>query len=271
MKILLFIILSLILFSLCWSEGNNSGKLQDFEDEINQPAEQNDEEDNDDDDDHLDDEDGNFLTDLLFWITYELFIGIPVDQHDRKEFLWSYGFNEFPYSSGSTGVYDIDNNKFSYLDLSSFYFYHNKDLDGQYVKANFLFMPYLGLTGSYLNLEEKLEHGSDQFHFYDLYINYVRVRSQHVNWWWGLGVKHLSRDNNYTGFSLTTGWEVFPIKPMSFNLSLNSGFIKAQIVTEINCSLKFHLDRFYLQSGYIREAVGSEAINGIIIGIGLNF
>jgi len=223
MKITLLIVF-LLLFSFCWSEKTDSGKLQDFEDKINKPVEHENDSDDDDDNDSDDDDDGNFLTDLILAVTYELFIGIPGDSYARREFLWSYMFNEYPYSSGNTGIYDVFTEKSSFLDLSSFYFYHNKDLDGQSYKFNFQFIPYLGLEGSYLKLTEKLENSTDKFEFYDLYLNYTRFRTQHINWWWGLGVKHLKRNNNYTGFSLATGWKIYPIKPVSFHLCFTGEF-----------------------------------------------
>lgn len=270
MKIFFCFLIILFSFSFQFAEENSSGKLADFEEEINKPVD--DEDDNDDNDFECEDEDdGNFLVDLAMMLTYELFIGVPGEQQARKEFLWSYGFNKRPYGSNNFGIYDVYAEKTSQVNLSTHYFYHDKNLTGQILNGNIFMTPYLSLEGSFIRLKENLESDSDRLDIYDFYLNYIRLRSSYINWWWGLGIKHIKRDNTYTGFSLNTGMEVFPIDPISFDISFNSGFIKEKVVTEISCSIRFHLDRFYLQTGYLREAVGSEAIPGISAGIGLYF
>jgi hypothetical protein len=270
----LFILLILILFAtFCLAEGSDSGKLEELEKELNRPADNNDHDDDDDEDDSDcdDEEDGNFFFDLFSYIFYHLFIGIPGERAERQEFLWGYGFSEYPYSPGNFGVYDVYSDKTSRFNFSTKYFYHDDRLDGQSLAATFSVTPFLSFRGSYLKLQEELKYSTDKMEIYDLYLNYIRFHTEYVIWWWGLGAKHVIRDDNYTGFSLSTGWEIYFLEPFSFDLSLNNAFIRSRMATEINCNLKLHLYNFYIQAGYLREGFGSEFLNGFTAGVGVNF
>ena len=269
MKKSLTLLLLLLFMAQFLAGASESGKLEELESELNKPVE----EDHDDDESEnpdSDDDDGFFCF-FFRMLFYELFIGIPGTEPARSEFLWGYGFNEYPYEAANFGAYNIYSTKSVRMNFSTKYLYHNKDLDGHSLRGNLYFTPFLDLEGSYLHWEEELKDKTDKLDIYDLYLNYIRFRSEYLIWWWGLGVKHMRGDDQYTGFSLNTGWEVYFLRPLSFDLKLNSAFMKSRLVTEINCNLKFYIYNFYIQAGYLREAVGSKAIPAVTFGLGFNF
>jgi len=270
MKLSILLLMMIITVLGCLAEESGSGKLDEFEHELNKPVEHNDDNDDDDHND-VDDGDDNFFTFLFRAFLYECFIGVPGEKEACDQFLWGYGFSDYPYSPGSFGAYDIYSTKASRMDLSTKYFYHDEDLDGSSIKGILYFTPFMNLEGSLIRFNETLPDSSDQMDIYDLYLNYVRFRSKYFVWSWGLGVKYLSREKNYTGFSLNTGWEIYFMKPWSIDLRLNNAFINDKLVNEINCNLKFYIYNFYIQAGYLREAVNSEAFQGFTAGIGVNF
>lgn len=267
MKKTLILLLLLLCLAFVFAEESNSGKLEELESELNKQGEAQEDEDADSSEDSEDDL-SCFLFRLFF---YEFFIGVPEGKTARSEFLWGYGFNDYPYAPGYFGAYSIYSSKSVRIDLSTQYIYHSNSLDGQSLRGNISFTPFFNLAGSYLHWEEQLKDETDNLEIYDLYLNYIRFRSEYFFWWWGLGVKHLQGDEHYTGFSLNTGLEIFFLRPFSIDLKLNNAFINSQLVHEINCNLKFYIYNFYMQAGYLREAAGSEAIPAVTAGIGVSF
>ncbi|MFC1887256.1 hypothetical protein ACFLYK_00430 [Candidatus Cloacimonadota bacterium] len=269
MKITVFLLIILFSVTYCLAEDSDTGKLSDMEQELNTSDADNDHDENDNDECEL--EDGNFFLELFRTLTYYLFIGVPFEDEARQDFLWGFSFNEYPYSPDSHGAYDVYGEKTFRLNLSTVYIHFNEDLQGNSLQGNLNFTPFFKLEGELIRLKEDLQNSTDQMDIYDIYLDYIRFRDENIVWWWGLGAKIIQREHTHTAFSITTGWEFYPFKPMSVNVSMNSAFFHSKLATEIDCNLRLYIYNFYLQTGYLRESVGSESIQGISAGLGVNF
>lgn len=269
--VIIFLLLILISINLYTNE-EDKGKLDKFESEITKEKEEH--EDNDEDNNEENDEDNGFFYFFFRTFLYNLFIGIPGDPYESREFLWNYTFSKYPYNHKNAGLYEFDTNKKMQLVVNTHYFYDTKDLTGYGLRANWLFVPYLGIEGNYLKLIEKLDNDDndkDKLEVYDIYLNYQRFRFPFFNWWWGLGVKTVAGKDINSGFSLNTGLEIYPIKPVSLYISANCGWLNGHPVSEIYLRLNLHINRFNFNAGYQKIQAESEKIDGITGGIGVHF
>ena len=249
------------LFTLLFTE---TGKLEEFENELKKPVKHNNDEHdpyNDGDDDDENDED-NFFDILFRDIVYEIFIGSePLDQ---------YKFQSLIYHDDDNGRYSY--NGFSYdADIEIKYIYNSKTLNGISVYGNLFFLNAFNLKLLFQNFEETYGNVFDEMKYYELFIDYYRCRLPGINWYWGIGAKGLDRSDEYWGPALNTGFEIYPIKPISLELAANIGWLNAHSVYKLNADLNLHLWRFKLSAGFQKIKTGAVDINAASFGLGINF
>jgi len=264
--IILFLILSANLFSTEKSE------LKDFEEEVNDPVESSSSNHNDDgyssDSDYAnnlndDDEDEGIFSQIFGFLIGELFFG-------HKDQLWYYYFQDYPYANSVDGRY-ISNGKSFDFQIYSDYFYHSEKLTGHSILGNLNVTPYLSLNGKYLEFKEELKGEDYELKFYDLYLDYYRFRGEQGSWSWGLGAKYMDGYDNYLGFSANSELEIFPIKPLSVKFSGNLSGLNKHLVTEWRGEAAIHLWKVRFSAGYHQIKTADDRINGIVVGVGVNF
>ena len=272
-KILLVLIIYVLLFPILTAE--DRGKLEEFEDELNKPVQHDnhdhdhdhDEEEEDNDNDlysNIDDEDDyNVLVKIFLYLTYEVLIG-------SEPPLNYYRLPARIYQDGFTGRYSLNGNSYD-ADLEIKYIYNSDTLDGISVNGNFFFLNAFNLKLLLQNFEETKGNVLDKMNYYELFIDYYRCRLPRLNWYWGLGVKGLGREDDYLGFAMNTGLEVYPFKPISFELAANVGWLDAHPVTKLNAGFKIHSWKLFISSEFQRLQAGSSAINSINFGLGFNY
>lgn len=265
--LILYLILSTNLFSTEKSE------LEEFEKEVNKPVESS-TNNNDDGDygsgndytDNLnedDDEEEGLLSQLFGFLIGELFFG-------HKDQLWYYYFQDYPYANGTDGRYTSTGKSFDFQ-ISSDYFYHSDKLTGHTILGNLNLTPYLSLNGKYLEFREELEDKDYELKFYDLYLDYFRFRGEYGSWSWGLGAKYMAGKKKHLGFSGNSELEIFPVKPLSLKLSGNLSDLNKHLVTEWRGEAAVHLWKVRFSAGYHQIKTGDDNINGLVLGVGVNF
>ncbi|MCK4696111.1 MAG: hypothetical protein KAT74_10125 [Candidatus Cloacimonetes bacterium] len=251
------------------TDSEEKSKLEKFESEIEKPKENNSTHSDEDDDD--DDDGCNILCQIFVQILYEFFIGHPEYEQTYHDYLWEISLTDFPYQSPGCGIYGYQTNKKMQLQINSHYFSDLKNIDGFSIRTRWLFTPFFSLDGNFIRLNENLDSGADKMDIYDFLFNYQRFRFPTVNWWWGMGMKSVKRENYHSGICLDTGLEIFPIKPFSAQFSVNIASINNHAVSEVFTKIRYHYKQGKISLGYQRFQVESEVIKGLIIGFGIYF
>ena len=258
------ILILLILFTFITILFAETGKLEEFENELKKPL-QNDHEDENEIEDDCDEEDedrDNFCNQLFWYLIYNVFIGCePLDQ---------YRFQPLIYHDDYSGRYSLDGVSYD-ADVEIKYIHNSKKLNGISVSGNFFFLNAFNLKLLFQNFEETNGNVLDEMKYYEVFIDYYRCRLPGLNWYWGVGAKGLDRTDKYWGPALNTGIEIYPMKPISIDLGANIGWLNAHPVSKLNVGVKIHYWKFMLSSEFQRLQTGSSKINSINFGLGFNF
>jgi len=158
-----------------------------------------------------------------------------------------------------------------YAGMDCKYIYNSKNLEGISLNGSFFFARVMNLRCNYQKLNEDLKNSQDEMELYDIFLDYFRARLPNFNWYWGIGVKGLSRTNDYWGGALNTGFEIYPFKPLSIELAANIGWLNEHPVFKINSDINIHYWRMKFSVGYQRLKTGNAEINSISLGFGFNF
>ena len=266
-KLIFFIVFQLFVSIIIAEE---SGKLEEFEDELNKPIQNNndnetEEFDFDNENEENDEEEGeeNFFNKLFWSLVYEIFIG-------SEPSFYTYEFQPYIYYDNYSGRY-AGNGTTLDADLDIKYIYNSKDLKGISLNGSFFFTRVMNLKCNYQKLNEKLENDQDKMELYEIFVDYYRARLPNFNWFWGIGAKGLNRTNSYLGFAVNTGFEIYPIKPLSIELAANIGWLNLHPVSKINTDFNIHYWRIKFSVGYQRLKTGNAEINSVNLGLGFNF
>jgi hypothetical protein len=203
----------------------------------------------------------------LINITSGLLFYFPEAEGD----IQSIRYTKYPYADGHSGIFLSQGTKQYALKANYRQFRMNRDLTGFGLSAHASPHPYIDFEFSYYRLSERIESGYDHLEFYNIFINFNRIKSEIFTLYWGLGMKNLSGNSLQTAFGLNFGAEVFPVRPISVNLLYNVGFFKGASVDELNLNLKVHFNRFNVFVGYQKFRAGDIDFPGVTAGIGVYF
>lgn len=258
-KILIILIILQLLVSILIAE--DKGKLEEFEEELNKPVEHNNNENNNSD--YGDEDEEDVFDNLILCIAHEIFIG-------SEPSLYIYKFQPYIYYDSYSGRYGDEGVSLD-TDIDFKYIYSSSNLTGISFNGSFFFAHVMNLKCNYQKLNEELENSSDEMEIYEIFMDYYRVRLPGFNWYWGIGAKGLNRNNNYWGFALNTGFEIYPFKPVSIDLAANIGWLNEHPVSKINTDFNIHYWRIKFTTGYQRLKTGYTEINSFNFGLGFNF
>ncbi len=282
-RIILHLITFFLLFSVftidsAFAQEKEKGKLDDFEKSVKKDPDdkkKNSDSDNDFDDDDDDEEEGFFeaiAVEIFKGVTYFVFVGHrELDSIAYNGNTWAPRYSDYPYAIPNEGLFSSQVGKSFSLKLTSHYFRHNSNLTGFGFRGRIAPTSYLCFDFYYTNLLEKLDTRNDHLHFYDLIINYYRVRMENWTLWFGLGLKGFKGDDTHNGMEFNAGTEIYPFRPFSLHFNYSIGSIEETGVSELLIKLNFHVNRGKLFVGYQRFATGSVTIDGFIGGIGVYF
>ncbi len=261
MKLKIILLLIFTLITLLFAE---TGKLEEFENELKKPLQNEHEHENEniDDCDEGDEDEDNFCTQLFLYLVYNVFIGSePLDQ---------YKFQPLIYNDDESGRYSYNGVSYD-ADIEIKYIYNSEILNGISVNGNFFFLNAFNLKLLFQNFEETYGNVLDKMKYYELFIDYYRCRLPGINWYWGIGAKGLDRSDQYWGPALNTGFEIYPFRPISIEFAANIGWLNAHPVSKLNAGIKIHYWKVILSSEFQRLQTGGSAINSLNLGLGINF
>lgn len=263
------IIIVLILFLLSGyilqASDKDKAKLREFEEAVEKPN------DNDSDEDESD-EDGNSFLEFIFGrILYHTFIGVPSERIYYNDFFWHHRFNSYPWEEDRPGMFAEAGKNSIKLQMQCHYFSDLDDIKGVNFKTDFYCVPFFKLTAKSLFLQEKVEDKIERLDFHNFQLNYVRVRSQYFEWWWGVGAKLMEGNNSNWGVNFSTGMNIYPIKPVELSLDYYLGSIREQTVSEIEIDLSLFINRIKIYTGFQGLYTNETSLKGMNLGIGIQF
>lgn len=185
--------------------------------------------------------------------------------------FWQSRYAAYPYSSVGSGLYTSTGGFKNSINATGHYFYNSNSLRGYSVRSRFSPSPLLGVEIHVAGLKERLRSSDDYMALYDIFLNYHRVRHQHVTLWYGLGVKGLQRTNTYHGPAFNIGMEIYPGRPISLHAAANVGSLNTNAMWETLVRMNVHYNRSIFYIGYQRFSINSVLLGGVIAGVGLYF
>jgi hypothetical protein len=177
-------------------------------------------------------------------------------------------YTQFPYSDGSSGTFSYNANKVFSIKTDVHYFQLNRKLTGIGIMTKISPHPFVEFQFDYTRLSEKVDFDYNHLDFFNLFINFNRVRSESFILSWGLGLKTIFGNSTQNAFGLNFGTELFPVKPISVSFFYNIGFFKGATVDEMLLNLNLHVHRFKISFGYQKFRAGDIDFPGMTLGIG---
>ena len=195
----------------------------------------------------------------------------PTQWNNHNPYFWSASYSPYPYHAPHTGLFQSKNGRRHAIGVSGHYLRSSRTLRSYSVRSRFSPSPLYDIETHVSGFTEIEQDKDDHLAFYDVYLNYHRVRSETVMFWYGAGIKGMQRDNVYYGPAVNMGLEVYPGRPFSFTGMINIGRLNSRSVWESMFRMNLHLNRSMVYVGYERFEVGQVSIGGAIAGLGFYF
>ncbi|MCD6543427.1 MAG: hypothetical protein J7K34_02855 [Flavobacteriaceae bacterium] len=218
---------------------------------------------------------GNIFIDIIgtiaFYLSYGILIESPPEMNTK---MHGAEISEYPFKIAKSGNYlytDSTNYKLARFDISNNFIIENKNLYGNDLNIDFRFLKRMGIEVDYLQLFEKVGGITDKLSIFSAMVNYHRVRTQRVDFWFGLGAMYVGNTVKKVGFSYGIGGEWFIKKPISLMVSYKGSSINQQAVNKTKILLKYHLKNYHISSGYQHFTIGVTSINAFSLGAGVSF
>jgi hypothetical protein len=190
--------------------------------------------------------------------------------HDNT--FWTRGFTNYPYFEPDAGVFSLYSNKTFAFSFSGHRFSDGNNLTGYSVRLFASPHQAINLEAQVVDLSEKLTTTTDHLRLYNFFIDYNRVKSERISLWWGIGLKGMNGPTvNEIGLALNSGYEIFPIAPISIMMNYNVGFINTNSLQEFFLEGNCYYNRYNLSIGYQRFSVGNAVLDGMVFGMTAHF
>ena len=218
---------------------------------------------------------GGFFAGIVMRFAYFVTYGIAIESIAEKDSKMHFSeISEYPYKTASFGNFiytDSTNYALARLDVSNNFVIKDHNLYGNNLNLDFRFFRRMGFEVDYLQLFEKVGTTSDSFSLFSAMLNYHRIRTQKLDFWFGLGTMYVGNDVHKFGFSVGVGAEWFIKKPISLVVSHKGASINHQSVNKTKVLLKYHLKKYHISSGYEYFVLGVSSIDAFSLGIGITF
>lgn len=218
---------------------------------------------------------GNIFIDIIgtlaFYLSYGILIESPPEMNTK---MHDAEISEYPFRIAKSGNYlytDSTNFKLTRFDISNNFIVENKNLYGNDLNIDFRFLKRMGIEVNYLQLFEKVGGVNDKLSIYTAMVNYHRIRTQRIDFWFGLGAMYVGNTVKKGGFLYGIGGEWFIKKPISLLVSFKGSSINQQSVNKTKILLKYHLKKYHISSGYQNFTIGVTRINAFSLGAGVSF
>jgi len=215
---------------------------------------------------------GNLFLDIATAIVFNLTYGIIVESIFERESKMHYAQISMPNQYGNFVYADSNNNyALARLDLSNSLFIESKNLYGNNLNLNLRFAKRFDLGVGYLQFFENNNEKTEGFTLFTTMVNYHRIRTQKLDFWFGLGAMYVANDVKEFGFSYGAGGEWFIIKPISILASYKGTTINSREVSKSKIILNYHINKYHVSAGYEHFGLGVSKINAFSLGLGLSF
>jgi len=213
---------------------------------------------------------------LLVRFSIGLAYQIGVESYLEKEgSMHKANFSKYPYKESYFGNYvyndSTDNERIFRIDIASSFVIESKKLYGNNFNINLKFAKRIDLELGSLQLFEKVNGNTDNFSLYQIMINYHRIRTQKLDFWFGFGIMYVANDVKETGFSYGLGAEWFLIKPISALITYKGTTINSRPVNKTRILLKYYISNYNISAGYEHYTLGLSKVNSLSVGLGVTF
>jgi len=195
----------------------------------------------------------------------------PTRWNNHNPYFWSASYSPYPYHTPGTGLFQNKNGRRHAISVTGHYLHSSRALRSYSVRSRFSPSPFYDIETHVSGFTETGQETDDHLAFYDVYINYHRVRSESVMFWYGAGIKGMQRENEYYGPAVNMGMEFYPRRPISLTGMINVGRLNSRSVWGSMFRINLHLNRSIVYVGYEQFAAGQMSIGGGIAGFGFYF
>lgn len=218
---------------------------------------------------------GNPLIRVLWYAAAYTFYGIvfesPWEINGRMS---DAEISNYPYKESKYGnfVYtDSLNYNLVRFDVYNRFLVESKNLFSIDIGVDFRFFKRFSMNGNYTIFLEKVKDQIDSFNMFSALLKYHRIRTQHFDAWFGIGVRRIFNDVKETRFLMGLGGEVFIVKPISFVTSHKWATVNDQFVRSTKLLLKYHAKKYRFSAGYENYRLGLSEINAFSFGVEASF
>jgi hypothetical protein len=214
---------------------------------------------------------------IMQQITNYMLLGIFFQFPDENEVFydgkfWERSFSEYPYRHPGIGMFADSSTKWFLLSFNGAFITDGDRISGYGGRLFVSPFPVINLQFQFTDLAEKLTTHTDRIRFYDVLLNYNRVKTEIVSIWWGLGFSGFEGPTTHSsGPALDFGMEFYPIEPVSLSGSYIIAGLKTSSLKEGLIRINVHFSRSYGSLGYQSFSIGSSTLDGVIIGGGMWF
>ncbi len=215
----------------------------------------------------------NPFIDLLYKLTFKLMYGIVVESiFERNRPTHKARITRFPYEYEGIGNFiyaDSLNFSLVRLDIANHFAVENKNALVNDFNVKFRFLKRMDISMDYVQFATDFNAEKENHAQFSVLLNYHRLRSQRVDFWFGIGTTYISEDINEFGFSYGVGTEWFVKKPISIYVDIKATNLAGSTISNSKVILKYHLKKYYISSGYQHYTLRASNIDAFTIGVGV--
>lgn len=183
--------------------------------------------------------------------------------------------SKYPYRNGIDGNYtrsdSANMHKGIRLDIEDHFLSSGKDLYGNHLKAKLRpFHLFYFQTEMFQLFEyDKMLNRYDNLQLYNVDFCYDRLRSQHINLGFTMGVNYIANDVKKGGFAFGLNTEFFVTKPVSLYACVKWSSVNGNPVNTIELKGKYHIKNFFISAGYQYLKIASPSYRFLSVGLGI--
>jgi len=191
----------------------------------------------------------NPAEELLYWIISEITYGILIESFLEKDTpMHDASLTPYPYFSENEGNYTYDGESvpFRVEAVSTLMFDNRQHLTGSF-SAKLRFAKRLDIRAGYIHLlpdKHTLEVSQTDF-----VLDYHRIRTRRLDFWYGLGVVFSKYTEDNTGLVLNLGSELFLGRKLSAEALIKWDFYEQGTHRHTNFQLNYFLGHWRLHAG----------------------
>ncbi|OHX65095.1 hypothetical protein [Flammeovirga pacifica] len=180
---------------------------------------------------------------------------------------------KYPYYSKGAGKTsrNMEGRTYFTSEFEANYIWESNNLQGGNIKARLNFSPKFSASVKGNFYKEQIENYSPDY-LGTLHANasYHLFAYTGFDGWAGVGYSHLFVADDFSGWNINLGTEIYLFKPISLYTEWYFSFLDDDVsMVEGTVAMKLYINRFYFQGGYNELKVNDIRLSGPMLGIGL--